>query len=196
MTRHALSTGRTACRPRVVTAALVLGVGVVCGGAGAWGQASGPAASAPAGPAGCTSAESRQFDFWVGSWDVFAASDPDRKIAESVIEKLYLGCAIRENWRPGAAGGGSLSAWVPGDPGWRQTWVDSSGAWVEFRGGMRGQAMVLQGVWPQPGQPRQIMRMTYTVRADGSVQQRGDTSDDEGRSWQPNFDFLYRRKGR
>jgi hypothetical protein len=171
---------------------------LLCGtGSGAWAQAASEgAASAPPGPAGCTAAENLQFDFWVGRWDVFAATDPDRKIAESVIEKLYRGCAIRENWQPGAAGGGSLSAYVPADRGWRQTWVDSSGAWVEFRGGVSGGAMLLQGVWPQPEKPRQIMRMTYTVRPDGAVQQRGDTSDDDGRSWQPNFDFIYRRSDR
>ncbi len=153
------------------------------------------AAAQGAGPpeVGCTAAQSRQFDFWVGRWQVFRRVDPEHPVAESVIENLYGGCAIRENWLPrrGAAGG-SLSAWVGGDPGWRQTWVDASGAWVEFRGGWNGRAMVLQGRWPQPGQPAQITRMTYTVEADGAVRQLGESSDDGGGSWQASFDFVYR----
>lgn len=58
---------------------------------------------------------------------------------------------------------------------------------------MRGKAMVLTGTWAQPGHARQMTRMTYTPLADGSVEQLGATSDDGGRSWQPSFDFLYRR---
>ena len=33
--------------------------------------------------------------------------------------------------------------------------------------------MVIEGVWPQPGHPNQITRMTYTPLADGSVEQAG-----------------------
>ena len=51
-------------------------------------------------PAGCTSPQARQFDFWVGKWDVYPKSNPDHKVAESLIENLYNGCAIRENWMP------------------------------------------------------------------------------------------------
>ena len=139
-------------------------------------------------------AESRQFDFWVGPWDVYVNGKPGKKVAQSLIENLYLGCAIRENWQPGRPGaGGSLSSYVPAEKGWRQTWVDSSGARVEFTGGWTGQAMVLTGVWPQPGHPTQLTRMTYTPQADGAVRQLGESSDDKGKTWQPSFDFIYRR---
>lgn len=152
-------------------------------------------ARSPAGPApGCASAEARQFDFWVGQWRVFKTGAPDKQVSTSLIEKLYGGCAIRENWMPASNHpGGSLSAFVPADKGWRQTWVDADGSWVEFKGGWNGAAMVLTGVWPQPGHPTQITRMTYTKGPDGSVRQLGETSDDGGRTWQPGFDFTYRR---
>jgi hypothetical protein len=150
---------------------------------------------ATAGPSpGCTSAESKQFDFWVGEWEVFPVAKPDQKVADSPIEKLYLGCAIRENWMPlKNAPGGSLNAYNRGEKLWRQTWLDSSGTFADFKGGWNGKAMVLQGVWPQPNAPNQITRMSYTPHADGSVQQTGHTSDDEGKTWQPSFDFTYRK---
>jgi len=152
------------------------------------------AAGARADTSGCNSAESRQFDFWVGRWSVSPNGHPEKHVADSLIEKLYQGCAIRENWSPlHSGGGGSLSSYVPEEHGWRQTWVDSAGARVDFTGGWTGSAMVLTGVWPQPGHPAQLTRMTYTAGADGSVRQLGETSDDGGKTWRPSFDFIYRK---
>ena len=149
-------------------------------------------ASAQTAP-GCTSPESKQFDFWVGKWEVFPAKHPERKVANSLIEKLYSGCAVRENWMPlQGGGGGSLNAYVEADHGWRQTWLDSGGQFADFKGGVQGKAMVIEGVWPQPGHPTQITRMTYTPLDDGSVEQAGQTSDDGGKTWQPGFDLIYR----
>ncbi len=143
---------------------------------------------------GCDSPESRQFDFWVGRWQVSTTQQPDRHVADSLIEKLYGGCAIRENWAPLKGNdGGSLSSYVADAKAWRQTWVDAAGARVDFGGGWNGQAMVLTGLWPQPGHPTQLTRMTYTLRPDGAVRQQGETSDDQGRTWSASFDFLYRR---
>ena len=151
--------------------------------------------AAPAPLVGCDSEESRQFDFWVGEWEVYPAAQPETKVADSLIEKLYAGCAIRENWMPlSGADGGSLSAYVSADKGWRQTWVDSSGGFVEFAGGFADGKMTIEGVWPQPGKPEQITRMTYSVLEDGSVRQFGEASDDDGATWAPAFDLIYRRK--
>jgi hypothetical protein len=142
----------------------------------------------------CDSPESHQFDFWVGRWRVSPNGKPGQHVADSLIEKLYRGCGVRENWMPlKGGGGGSLNAYVPTAKVWRQTWIDSDGARVEFEGRWTGSAMVLTGNWPQPGHPAQLTRMTYTRAADGSVRQLGETSDDAGRSWQPSFDFIYRR---
>jgi hypothetical protein len=152
-----------------------------------------PAAQAAAPPAGCTSAESRQFDFWVGHWDVFKASDRAKPVAHSVIERLYVGCAIRENWMPFSGHtGGSLNTYDPIKKKWRQFWVDSDGPPALFEGGLSGRAMVIEGVWPQPGKPTQLSRITYTRLPDKSVEQNGVTSDDHGKTWQPSFDLIYR----
>lgn len=141
----------------------------------------------------CSAPEYRTFDFWVGHWSVATARKPAVIVAHSVIERLYAGCAIRENWMPRRAGGagGSLSSYVKSKKGWRQTWVDASGAYVDFVGGWNGQAMVLTGLWPSPGHDHQLIRMTYTKNARGVVRQLGVSSDDNGKTWQPSFDFLY-----
>lgn len=146
-------------------------------------------------PPPCAAPEFRQFDFWVGRWDVYPTGQ-EKMVAHSLIERLYGGCAIRENWMPLQSGGdgGSLNNYVPGDPGWRQTWLDASGARVEFRGGWDGKAMVLTGMWAGvlgPGKDA-LVRMTYTKGADGSVRQFGEASTDGGKSWATNFDLTYR----
>lgn len=142
----------------------------------------------------CAEPERSQLDFWVGQWDVYQTGS-EQLVAHSLIEKLYDGCAIRENWMPlKKAGGGSLSSYDPRARKWRQTWVDSSGATVTFDGELRDADMVLEGNWPDllgPGKDA-LVRMTYARLPGGSVRQAGVQSTDGGKTWQPSFDFTYR----
>ena len=91
------------------------------------------------------------------------------------------------------SGGGSLSTYDASKHTWRQFWTDNQNGAVDFTGGWDGKAMVLTGEWPQPGHPGQITRMSYARLSDGSVRQWGLTSDDHGKTWQPSFDFIYRK---
>jgi hypothetical protein len=154
------------------------------------------AEQADAAPASqCASAEYRQFDFWVGSWDVYPTGG-SQLVAHSLIESVYNGCGVRENWMPLKVEntGGSLNSYVLAEKVWRQTWIDSSGARVDFKGGLIGTAMVLQGYWQDfiaPGKGA-LVRMTYSRGSDGSVRQLGEASEDNGKSWHSSFDFTYR----
>ena len=145
------------------------------------------AQAAPA-PTPCASPEHRQFDFWVGRWQV-SPTGKDQVVAESLIEKVYNGCGVRENWMPkNHQDGGSLNIYLPDERAWRQTWIDSSGTRADFTGGWNGRTMVLTGKWGGP-----ITRMTYTPNPDGSVRQAGEQSTDGGKTWTPSFDFTYRK---
>jgi hypothetical protein len=143
--------------------------------------------------AACAAPEFRQFDFWVGRWDVYGPRG--RLVAHSLIEKLYNACAIRENWMPnGLTGGGSLNAWDPNDHKWHQSWIDGQGTgFTYYTGGLVGKEMVLIAQGPtQNGQPG-LLRMTFTPGADGSVRQVGNESTDNGKTWSAlTFDFTYR----
>lgn len=151
------------------------------------GSAAPAAAAAPNAAAACTAPEHRQFDFWVGRWDVYPTGK-DRLVAHSLIEKLYNGCGVRENWMPlNNQTGGSLNIYLPAEKHWEQFWIDSGGTRAVFTGGWNGTAMVIQGNWGGP-----TVRMTYSKNADGSVRQFGEQSTDEGKSWKPSFDFTYR----
>ena len=149
-----------------------------------------PASASP--PPACEAPEYRQFDFWVGSWDVYR-TDTEKLVAHSLIEKLYAGCAVRENWMPiGAPGGGSLNSWRPEEKRWRQTWTDGANSWNEYTGGIENGLMVLTGSSSMPGSARTAVRMTYEAKPDGSVVQTGYQSSDGGKTWSVRYQFAYR----
>lgn len=161
----------------------------------AFSQSSAPAPAAPSSPPppACTAPEHRQFDFWVGRWDVYPTGT-QQLVAHSLIERLYADCVIRENWMPIRGGGGSsLNTWRPGERRWRQLWADSSNSWVDFSGGMEGDAMVLTASTPAPDGSPSLTRMTYTRNPDGSVRQAGANSRDGGHTWRASYDFTYVR---
>jgi hypothetical protein len=161
---------------------------------GSWATQTTSPATAPSSPASCTSSGHRQFDFWLGRWDVYRTGT-DRLVAHSLIESLYGGCAIRENWMPlQGDGGGSLNAWLPHHGVWRQAWVDSSNSWAVFEGGIEQDAMVISGVWPGAAGPgtEPLVRISYSREAGGMVRQAGQMSTDGGQTWVPSFDLTYR----
>ena len=152
------------------------------------------APATPPSPPKCEGPDYAALDFWVGEWDVFPAGS-DTPIAKSVIEKLYNGCAIRENWMPlkGAAGG-SLTGRDPLTGRWRQTWIGAAPGPVYFDGGPVDGRMVLTGWWPGSGPKGEdgLTRMSYSKLGDGAARQFGEFSADHGVTWVTSFDFTYR----
>ena len=146
-------------------------------------------------PPACTAPEHRQFDFWVGRWNVFPTGVDNRLVGHSLIERLYDGCVIRENWSPhGGSGGSSLNSYFPAEGRWRQVWADSSNGWGVFEGRFENGAMVLSGPWKGINGPgtEAFVRTTWTPQPDGSVRQHGQTRNEDG-SWTDAYDFTYRR---
>ena len=139
-------------------------------------------------------AEHRQFDFWIGNWDVFGPGGD--VVGSNRIEPVSDGCGIAECWT-GASGsrGVSYNAWDPGSRLWRQFWVgNTSGDVLCLEGGLVDGSMVLQGARPIPanGKP-QLQRISWTPNPDGSVRQHWQQSDDDGASWTSVFDGIYRK---
>jgi hypothetical protein len=160
-------------------------------------QSAGAQAAPP--PPACAEPVFGGFDFWVGDWDVYPnLKDPAKApmVAHSKIERLYAGCAVRENWMPlKGPGGGSLNAVDPATGRWHQTWIGAQPGRVEFEGGRAGAAMVLTGWWAGVNGPGKdaLIRMSYTPLDKDTVRQHGEQSTDHGLTWTTNFDFIYRR---
>ncbi|BET68419.1 hypothetical protein ASA1KI_33370 [Opitutales bacterium ASA1] len=137
-------------------------------------------------------AEVRQFDFWLGHWEV---TTPDGAVVgTNRIERILDGRVLQENWT-GADGhtGKSFNLFDATVGKWRQFWVDASGLSLQLAGSLVHGAMVLEGDRLQDGK-RLRDRITWTPNADGSVRQLWEISRDAGASWSTIFDGLYRKK--
>ena len=158
--------------------------------ASAWAQG----ASAPP-PPPCASAEHRQFDFWLGRWEVFT---PDgRKAGENIIEAAHGGCVLVERWQGGGGfTGTSLNSWDARARLWRQHWVDNQGGLLQLAGGLDGRRMVLASEGPHPRKPGATLRqrIAWTLLNDGAVRQHWETSEDGGATWVTLFDGRYVKK--
>lgn len=142
----------------------------------------------------CAQGGPRQFDFWLGEWDVFL---PDgSRAGRNRIEPVAGGCALLEQWQGrGGFGGSSLNRFDPVDGRWHQWWVDSSGAALRLSGHFENGQMQLAGTSLGDGGARRHERIRWTPAADGSVQQRWEQSDD-GERWRVVFDGRYMRAGK
>lgn len=149
-----------------------------------------PSPSAPPSPgAACTPAEYRQFDFWIGEWDVTNQRPPAGKTpppSKSRISRILDGCAVLEEYETAGGYAGKSLNFRDGPAGkWRQVWIDNGGAPLFLAGGMQGVSMVLQD------DATPINRITWTPMGAGRVRQHWETSKDGGRTWETSFDGLY-----
>lgn len=154
-----------------------------------------PASTPPA--ARCDAAEHRQFDFWLGEWEVVGVSgapNEGKLLGRNSIAKVSAGCALSEHWR-GASGfdGRSLNGWDASAKRWRQFWIGGDGVVLQLAGGLKDGSMEMTGELPGANGGVQLQRIRWTPQADGGVIQRWDTSDDGGKSWNTSFVGLYRR---
>ena len=94
----------------------------------------------------CASPVHRQFDFWVGRWDVVDATG---KFAGTNRIERVGDCFLQETWASASGGytGRSLNS-VGFDGRWHQTWTDTSGLRLELAGGLIEGRMVLEGTTP------------------------------------------------
>lgn len=142
----------------------------------------------------CLSAENyRHFDFWIGEWDVYANG---RKVGENFITRAKGGCAIHENYiTQRNYAGQSINYYDPIDKLWHQHWVGSSGDVYNYLETDRGEGMLqFESKFMNPGGQITLSRLTFTLNDDGTVRQLFESSSDEGKTWTPAFDGLYKRR--
>jgi hypothetical protein len=144
-------------------------------------------------PASCSSAQYRQFDFWIGEWTV--TNSQGERAGTSRVERLLDGCVLFESW-DGASRGHSLTTWDAGDNKWHQTWVDNAGTVLHLAGGLVNGEMVLEGQRRLADGTEVTDRISWTPDADGTVRQLWQSSRDRGMRWTTVFRGTYRRATR
>jgi len=146
----------------------------------------------PGKPPGCTAAPHRQFDFWLGDWDV---TDGTGKAAgRNRIVALHDGCALQESWSGrGGFSGTSLNAYDAERGKWHQTWVDNNGGVLQLDGEFAGGRMVLKGETLDEGK-KVLQRISWQLLPDARVRQLWESSKDGGATWTVAFDGYYAKR--
>jgi hypothetical protein len=131
---------------------------------------------------GCSAAQHRQFDFWVGEWTIGPTQ-------ESSITSD--GCAIFEHYRPGGGTfGKSISVYDEMTGKWHQTYLFSvSPAPLLLSGSFQDGKMVMFDI--RGGVI--FSRWTWTQQG-SNVLQTSENSSNNGASYSPGFSGLYVKK--
>ncbi|HUR27182.1 MAG TPA: hypothetical protein VM509_03285 [Planctomycetota bacterium] len=138
-------------------------------------------------------AEARQFDFWVGDWDVLSVAGA--KAGDSKIENILGGCAIQENWTSASGNSGkSFNVYDAKKREWRQHWIDDSGTETFYAGAFEDGCMDLVAESTGADGKPALHRMRFFDLGTEGVRQWGEVSTDGGSSWKTEFDLHYRRK--
>jgi Protein of unknown function (DUF1579) len=149
------------------------------------------AAHAQAPSSGCTSAESRRLDFWLGNWELTHSGGK----STNRVSKVLGGCVVLEEFRgmPGTnLDGMSVSTFDPATRSWRQTWVDNTGAYLDFNAVTADGNLAFERTAQKDGK-RIRQRMVFRdVKAD-SFTWDWQRSDDDGANWKTTWQIAYKR---
>ncbi len=133
-----------------------------------------------------------QFDFWLGTWDVYVGG---RRVGTNAISSDLEQCLTVEQWTDANGARGTSINFVDSNTRrWRQVWVADGGNVVDYTGGFRDGAMRFEAVTIQPNGARTLQKLTFFPIARDTVRQLFESSADEGKSWTSGFDGLYVRR--
>ena len=140
-------------------------------------------------------AHTREFDFWIGEWDVYSTGG-NQIVGSSKIEMEAGGCFILENWT--AIGfpntGKSMNFVDPVTNKWKQVWVGSGGAVTEYINGVYKDSVMefeSSSITP-PGNMK--IRFRFFNQGANQVRQFQESSTDDGKTWSVAYDLTYIRK--
>ncbi len=148
----------------------------------------------------CSSPAYRQFDFWIGEWDVFAPNG--NKAGDSKISVILDSCIILEEWTSASVTQGlryegkSFNTWNRVTRQWQQTWVDNTGGSTEYLEGKFDDQKIIFLTTPFrfAKDTMAIRKLTFFNLSKDKVRQLGEISKNNGLNWQIEYDLEYRRR--
>jgi len=142
-----------------------------------------------------STAENRQFDFWLGEWNV-QTTQGGVPAGRSKIELILGDCVVLENWQSDGNpySGKSYNTYNAALKRWEQYWADNSAGNIFFHGGLKDGVM---DYWtdeiPQPSGPPLKRHLQFFKLGPDKVRQFSQGSTDGGKTWTPEYDFTYIR---
>lgn len=145
--------------------------------------------------------QAREFDFWVGEWDVFQ-NGTNVQVGKSTVEIASGGCMILENWTalgPVPNTGKSINYVNTATGKWEQHWVGSGGLNLNnpsmfVNGEYKDGAMRFEFETLSAQNQKQIGRFIFYNQGPDQVRQFNEVSADNGKTWTTTYDFIYKRK--
>jgi hypothetical protein len=145
--------------------------------------------------AACSGEKYRQFDFWLGDWDLVGGDG--KKTADDKVVMVLGGCGVQENWTGTKSGQGlSFSAYDPATKRWHQTLMDDGGAVLNLEGEFADGKMILVGQRPSQREKGVTIthRIAWTPLPNHSVKQVWENSTNGGRTWRLVSEGTYVKK--
>ena len=135
----------------------------------------------------------KQFDFWLGDWNV---TWDDNQQGTNQVSKILDGHVIQEKFdgNPGLSFRGmSLSVYNARSERWQQTWVDTEGNYWNFSGAFENERMILATEVEIEGQ-KVMLRMVFHNITPDEFDWNWEGSKDNGQTWQLRWQIHYKRK--
>ena len=141
----------------------------------------------------CTAEPYRQFDFWIGEWEVQVAGGV--VAGRNVVTLEQEGCLLVEHWTAtgGVQTGTSFNYYDVRDKKWHQLYLDNSGnagAFPAMAGTLSDGRMVML----TDDVNNALSRWTWYVMEPGKVKQMQEVSTDHGKTWQVGWNSVYIKK--
>jgi predicted enzyme related to lactoylglutathione lyase len=142
----------------------------------------------------CCDPEYRQFNFWLGDWEVFNLKG--EMIGENNIISMQDSCVLQENWTSDGQTGTSYSFYNKQDSSWNQIYIDNLGNVLQLKGTVQDNKMILKSEKMKSVKADfyYINVITWVKDSLGNVSQKWDIVDDKGTLLQVAFDGIYKRK--
>jgi hypothetical protein len=150
-------------------------------------------------PKPCAEPEQKQFEFWVGEWDLtWPGNNPGQTDhGTNSVQRILEGCIVQENFSGAEAmhlRGQSVSIFDASARKWKQTWVDNEGAYLDFVGEFKDGQMVLAREAIRPDGTKALQRMVFKNITHEEFDWSWEASKDGGKSWTVIWPIHYKRK--
>ena len=143
----------------------------------------------------CSQPASRQFDFWIGEWNVEWQLEGKTGKGTNVVRSTLDNCVIEEYFDGTPAiplRGRSFSTYTKAGK-WQQTWVDNQGGYLDFIGAFKDGQMVLERKAIADGKEIYQRMVWYNIAKD-NFDWNWERADDEGKTWKILWKIIYSRK--
>jgi hypothetical protein len=137
-----------------------------------------------------------ELNFWLGDWDLTWDGGHGTNRLRRILDDMVILEEFEETAEPGrdpALRGRSWSVFDRDRALWRQTWVDSQGAYLDLVGAQADGCFTFQRAAPERGEDAR-QRMVFREVTSDAFRWTWEASPDGGATWVTRWAIDYRRR--